>query len=328
MKKNKVYIGFVMTFLLLFFTTFSATGASYSIEHNDEINILRRQYLAESWLKLYISTLIKNYIKDSPTLQSLNEITNINGAYDIEKFKLSKEYEYYRVFHIPTEVKIAKNGRPYHIVRDEVKEKVKNLRFNSWKDVFNTEFVDNGWARIVYYDNLPVGYLLIEWDRKMNNYIVNTGVFGDDSLGNAVENLEKYLTQRGVKSDVKIVNIEEMTLYAVSGDGNWWCAGAKGYENHIWDFGIIKDALNKKPIQILNAIEKRSRLMREAHEKIMIGGEDPSKTLYFAAAKKEKTQNAMIAIYLLILTAVVVICSKWKFSYQHLFHKHVRNRQK
>ncbi|ADQ03932.1 hypothetical protein Calow_0341 [Caldicellulosiruptor owensensis OL] len=326
MKKNKVYIGFVMTFLLLFFTTFSATGASYSIEHNDEINILRRQYLAESWLKLYISTLIKNYIKDSPTLQSLNEITNINGPYNIEKFKLSKEYEYYRVFHIPTEVKIAENGRPYHIVRDEVKNKIKNLKFDSWRDVFNTEFVDNGWARIVYYDNVPVGYLIVEWDDKSNDYMVNTGVFGDNLLGRAVKNLEKYLEERSLKSDVKIVNVEEITLYAVSGDGNWWCAGAKGYENHIWDFGIIKDALNEKPMQILKAIEERSRLMREAPEKMKMGGEAPSKTLYFAA-KKERTQNTIIAIILIILTAIIIVCSKWKFSCHYQFNKHATNTQ-
>uniref|UniRef100_A0A7C5Z5N0 Uncharacterized protein n=1 Tax=Caldicellulosiruptor owensensis TaxID=55205 RepID=A0A7C5Z5N0_9FIRM len=328
MKKNKVYIGFIMIFLLLFFTTFSATGASYSIEHNDEINILRRQYLAESWLKLYISTLIKNCTKDSPTLQSLNEITNINGSYNIEKFKLSKEYEYYRVFHIPAEVKIAENGRPYHIIRDEVKNKIKNLKFDSWRDVLNTEFVDKGWARIVYYDNVPVGYLIIEWDDKSNDYIVNTGVFGDNLLGSAVKNLEKYLEERSLKSDVKIVNVEEITLYAVSGDGNWWCAGAKGYENHIWDFDIIKDALNKKPMQILKAIEERSRLMREAPEKIKVGGEDPSKTLYFAAAKKERTQNTIIAIILIILTAIIIVCSKWKFSCHYQFNKHATNTQK
>ncbi|WAM35853.1 hypothetical protein [Caldicellulosiruptor acetigenus] len=326
MKKDKVFLSLVIVFLLLYISTFTCIGTNLSNEHNSEINILQRQCLANSWLNLYINNLTIN--KDSTALQSLNKITNINGSYDTEKFKLSKEYEYYRVFHIPTEVKIAENGRPYHIVRDEVKDKIKNLRFNSWRDVLNTEFVDKGWARIVYYDNIPVGYLLIEWDSKMNNYIVNTGVFGDDSLGNAVENLERYLARRGMKSDVKIVNIEEMRLYAVSGDGNWWCAGAKGYENHIWDFGIIKDALNEKPMQILKAIEERSRLMREAPEKIMMGGEDPSKTLYFAAAKKERTQNAMIAIFLLILTAIVVICSKWKFSYQYQFRKHIKNTQK
>lgn len=326
MKKNNVFVGLVMVFLLLYISTFTCIGANLYNEQNSEVNILERQRLANSWLNLYINDLTIN--KDSTALQSLNKITNINGSYDTEKFKLSKEYEYYRVFHIPTEVKIAENGRPYHIVRDEVKDKIKNLRFNSWRDVLNTEFVDKGWARIVYYDNIPVGYLLIEWDNKMNNYIVNTGVFGDDSLGNAVENLERYLAQRGMKSDVKIVNIEEMTLYTVSGDGNWWCAGAKGYENHIWDFGIIKDALNEKPMQILKNIEERSRLMREAPEKIMIGGEDPSETLYFAAAKKERTQNAMIAIFLLILTAIIVICSKWKFSYQYQFPKHVKNTQK
>lgn len=49
-----------------------------------------------------------------------------------------------------------------------------------------------------------------------------------------------------MKSDVKIVNIEEMRLYVVLGDGNWWCVGVKGYENYIWDFGIIKDVLNEK----------------------------------------------------------------------------------
>ncbi|ADQ41321.1 hypothetical protein Calkr_1837 [Caldicellulosiruptor acetigenus I77R1B] len=326
MKKDKVFLSLVIVFLLLHISTFTCIGTNLSNEHNSEVNILQRQCLANSWLNLYINNLTIN--KDSTALQSLNKITNINGSYDTEKFKLSKEYEYYRVFHIPTEVKIAENGRPYHIVRDEVKDKIKNLRFNSWRDVLNTEFVDKGWARIVYYDNIPVGYLLIEWDSKMNNYIVNTGVFGDDSLGNAVENLERYLAQRGMKSDVKIVNIEEMRLYAVSGDGNWWCAGAKGYENHIWDFGIIKDALNEKPMQILKTIEETSRLMREAPEKIMMGGEDPSKTLYFAAAKKERTQNAMIAIFLLILTAIIVICSKWKFSYQYQFRKHVKNTQK
>ncbi len=325
MKKRKAYIGFAMTFLLLFITTFSSARAGFSVKHNDEINVLRRQVLAESWLKLDVSCFVKNGEKDSPTLQSLNEITNINGPYDIEKFKLSKEYEYCRVFHIPTEVKIAENGRPYHVIRDEVKEKVKNLRFNSWKDVFNTEFVDNGWARIVYYDNIPVGYLLIEWNDETNDYIVNLGVFGDDSLGRAVNNLEKYLTQRGIKSDVKIVNIEEMNLYAVSGDGNWWCAGVKGYENHIWDFDIIKDTLNKIPAQILNAIEERSRLIREAPEKMMIGGEDPSNTLYFAAARRERAKNTMIAIFLLLLTAIIVICSKWKFSYKYLFGRHPGN---
>lgn len=123
----------------------------------------------------------------------LNKIININGLYDIEKFKLSKEYEYYRVFYILIEVKIVENGCLYYIVRDEVKDKIKNLRFNFWRDVFNIEFVDKGWVRIVYYDNIFVGYFFIEWDSKMNNYIVNIGVFGDDLLGNVVENLERYL---------------------------------------------------------------------------------------------------------------------------------------
>jgi len=276
-----------------------------TINHDDEIMKLKRQFLAES----HLNALLELLNRDSSFKVQLDNLTGNKGSYDLKKFKLSEEYEVYRLFVFPLESKLASNGHTRILyVKEGFKNEIKNLKFRTFKDALNTEFVEKRWARIIFYDGKPVGYMLIDWDKNYNDYIISESTMGYSGLGEAIIFMKEFLRSKGQHPNVKIVDALERSLYVVSEDGNWWCADATDssnpqmYRKKIWSFDEIIDGLNNRPKEILNFLDE----MQKDPDNIKIGG-SPYKPLYETASeKKEKIKNVLVATLLLSITAIFV----------------------
>jgi hypothetical protein len=110
------------------------------INHNDEIMKLKRQIVAEHYLNVLLELLNRD---DSSFKKQLDEITGNIGSYDFKKFKLSEEYEFFRLFTFPVKSKLVANGqiRILYLEKD-IAEKLKNLKFERSDDAFKTGFVE------------------------------------------------------------------------------------------------------------------------------------------------------------------------------------------
>lgn len=304
------YCKLIISLTLFVFTIWLVpvtTSANFVIDHNDEINVLRRQFAAEGMLQAFLTGPME---KDEVYKKDLASEAGIPGPYDMEKFKLSEEYLYIEPFKFPVINKKRKSWADYIFISNELKEKVKNMKFNSWNDMLNTGFVKKGWARIILYDNKPIGYMLIGFNEDTGEYEIFEFCPIYPALGKAIENINKFLIDKGLNPKVKIFYPglwRGESLYVVSDDGNWWAVGVKGFEDKIWDFNAIKDALNKRPKEILDDVEEFDRLLREAPEKIKIGG-PPYPPLYEVVInKEERRKNTLIALFLLISTGAFVM---------------------
>lgn len=307
MRYWKLIIGIITPLIFTIWLIPTAVSVSFVIDHNDEVNKLRRQFAAEGMLRAFLTGPME---KDESYKKDIASVIDFQGPYDIEKFKVSEEYLYIEPFNFPVINKNRKNKGDYIYISNELKEKVKNLKFNSWNDTLNTEFVEKGWARIIFYDSKPVGYMLIKFYEDTGDYKIFEFSPVSPELGEAVENMKKFLTDKGLNPRVKIFYPgfwRGESLYVVSDDGNWWAAGVKGFEDKIRDFNVIKDALNKRPKEILDEVENYGKLLKEAPEKIEYGG-PPYPPLYEVIKnEEERRKNVLIAIFLLIGTGVLVL---------------------
>jgi len=243
MRYWKLVIGIITPLIFTIWLIPTAVSASFVIDHNDEVNKLRRQFAAEGMLRAFLTGPME---KSESYKKDIASVIGFQGPYDIEKFKVSEEYLYIEPFNFPVINKNRKNKADYIYISNKLKEKVKNLKFNSWKDTLNTEFVEKGWARVIFYDNKPVGYMLIKFYEDTGDYKIFEFSPVSPELGEAVENMKKFLTDKGLNPRVKIFYPgfwRGESLYVVSDDGNWWAVGVKGFEDKIRDFNVIKDAL-------------------------------------------------------------------------------------
>lgn len=123
----------------------------------------------------------------------LDELTGNKGSYDLKKFQLSDEYELYRLFVFPLESKLASNGHTRILyLKEGFKNKIENLKLETFEDALNPEFVHNMWARIIYYDGKPVGYMLVDWDESCNDYIISESTMGYSGLGEAIIFMKEF----------------------------------------------------------------------------------------------------------------------------------------
>ncbi|WPX08430.1 hypothetical protein [Anaerocellum danielii] len=307
MRYWKLIIGIITPLIFTIWLIPTAVSASFVIDHNDEVNKLRRQFAAEGMLRAFLTGPME---KDESYKKDIATVIGFPGPYDIEKFKLSEEYLYVEPFKFPVINKKRNNWTDYIYISSELKEKVKNLKFESWNDTLKTEFVEKGWARIIFYDNKPVGYMLIKFYEDTGDYKIFEFSPVSPALGEAVENMKKFLTDKGLNSKVKIFYPgfwRGESLYVVSDDGNWWAVGVKGFEDKIRAFNAIKDALNKRPKEILDDVEKFGKLLKEAPEKIKIGGPSYPPLYEVIKNEEERRKNVLIAVFLLIGTGALVI---------------------
>ncbi|ADQ05412.1 hypothetical protein Calow_1883 [Caldicellulosiruptor owensensis OL] len=312
MKKYRLFSILIIVYLLSTLPAYTFAKTNLSINHDEEIYVFKRQLEAET----YLNAMLMNLDKDELLKEEIASATGFEGSYIPENFKLSEEYLYFRLFQFPAESKLSDKGSKYYVFKDDIKEKIKNLKFESLDDALNTDFVQKGWARVILYKEKPIGYLLISWDSEKYNYSIFYSIIGSSGLGEAIENMKKFLSDKGLKPKVKIVDILDMgTLYVVSDDGNWWCTDAKGYEKQIWNFKDIKDALNKRPREILESLIKLSNMLKESPDKVPLGG-NLCKPLYEIVAEREKKKNATIAILLAALATVFVVGVKLRAKYK------------
>jgi hypothetical protein len=174
------------------------------------------------------------------------------------------------------------------------------------------------WVKIIYYDDKPVGHIVIGWDESYNCYGVTIFVLGEKGLGEAIVYMKDFLKKGGKSLNVKIIDVHERSLYVVSEDGNWWCTDAADssnpqmYSKKIWSFEEIKDGLNNRPKEILNYFDE----MQKDPEHIPLGGSLYKPLYEIATEKKEKIKNVLVATLLLLITAIFVtgvnLFSKYK----------------
>ncbi|BCS80436.1 hypothetical protein [Anaerocellum diazotrophicum] len=319
MKKGNILLIIILAIMLI--QLFGIPILAYEkfdsiINHNEEIMKLRRELTAESHLNALLELLNRD---NSFIKKQLDEITGNKVSYDFKKFKISDEYEVYRLFEFPYKSKLASNGytRIFYFEED-IRKKIENLEFSSFSDLLKKGFVKKEWARIIYYDDKPVGYMLIGWDNNNYSYVISYSTMGYSGLGEAIIFMREFLRSKGQPQNVKIVDAQEKSLYVASEDGNWWCTDAADssnpeiYRKKIWHFDEIKDGLNNRPKEILNYFDE----MQKDPDNIKMGG-SPYKPLFETATeKKEKIKNVLVATLLLSITAIFVagvnLLSKYK----------------
>lgn len=261
---SKVNFFLILVVIFLFALPLLAfANTDSTINHEEEIFKLKRQLTAEHYLKI-LTELIN---KKEAFKEQLSSVTGFKGPYEPEKFKLSDEYVVYRLFVFPFKPESTSNSRTIYQLESSIKERIKSLKFETLDDALKTEFVQKKWARIIFYDGKAVGYMLIDWDKNYNNYIISESTMGYNRLGEAIKYMKEFLKSKGQTPNVKIVDALERSLYVVSEDGNWWCTDAADssnpemYRKQIWNFKDIKDALNNRPKEFLNYVEELNMLM-------------------------------------------------------------------
>ena len=65
----------------------TAVSASFVIDHNDEVNKLKRQFAAEGMLRAFLTGPME---KGESYKKDIASVIGFQGPYDIEKFKLSE----------------------------------------------------------------------------------------------------------------------------------------------------------------------------------------------------------------------------------------------
>ncbi len=307
MRRSSIFLKiFVFILVCLLNMTVSVFANSNSIiNHNEEVMKLKRQLAAEH----HLNALLELLNRDSSFKMKLDELTGNKGSYDLKKFKLSDEYELYRLFVFPLESKLASNGHTRILyLKEGFKNKIENLKLETFEDALNPEFVHNMWARIIYYDGKPVGYMLVDWDESCNDYIISESTMGYSGLGEAIIFMKEFLRSKGQQPNVKIVDAREKSLYVVSEDGNWWCTDAADssnpqmYRKQIWSFKEIKEGLKNRPKEMLKLLEN----IQKDPENVPLGGSS-YKPLYETANEIKKRENILIAILMLFITAVFIV---------------------
>ncbi|AZT89732.1 hypothetical protein ELD05_03175 [Caldicellulosiruptor changbaiensis] len=307
MRRSSIFL-IIFVFILvclLNMTVLVFANSNSIINHNEEVMKLRRQLAAEH----HLNALLELLNRDSSFKMKLDELTGNKGSYDFKKFKLSDEYELYKLFVFPLESKLASNGHTKILyLKEGFKNKIENLKLETFEDALNTEFVHNMWARIIFYDGKPVGYMLIDWDKNYNDYIISESTMGYSGLGEAIIFMKEFLRSKGQHPNVKIVDALERSLYVVSEDGNWWCTDAADssnpqmYRKQIWSFKEIKEGLNNRPKEILKLLED---MQKDPHN-VLLGGSS-YKPLYETAIEIKKMKNILIAILMLFITVVFIV---------------------
>jgi len=124
MRYWKLIIGIITPLIFTIWLIPTAVSASFVIDHNDEVNKLRRQFAAEGMLRAFLTGPME---KSESYKKDIASVIGFQGPYDIEKFKVSEEYLYIEPFNFPVINKNRKNKADYIYISNELKEKVKNF---------------------------------------------------------------------------------------------------------------------------------------------------------------------------------------------------------